>query len=204
MLPQFVVHVLTADSCLDTSSDSSGTDEHKAAKTGSAASKSAKATSANKHGVIAVPSVEPLPRTDIGKEGPQKKSKDRAATMEVKAKDARSSDSDDSDSDSGSPEQRLTSTTVKPTIVTPTVVSVARPTKKQRTSESGNAVITAVVTETTETTPARKQDGKANGKQPRKSNVPFQRIKADAVEFHHERLKDNAFIAKVYSSCALR
>ncbi|KAH8117035.1 SRP40, C-terminal domain-containing protein, partial [Phellopilus nigrolimitatus] len=40
---------------------------------------------------------------------------------------------------------------------------------------------------------------KANGKekkQPRKSNVPFQRIKPEVVQFSDERLKDNSFAAR--------
>ncbi|KAF8517605.1 SRP40, C-terminal domain-containing protein, partial [Hysterangium stoloniferum] len=39
-------------------------------------------------------------------------------------------------------------------------------------------------------------NGGKNGKKPRKSNTPFQRIKADSVQFHDERLKDNAFVSK--------
>ena len=45
-----------------------------------------------------------------------------------------------------------------------------------------------------------KSDLNENGKrkkQPRKSNTPFQRIKADTVSFADERLKDNSFHARV-------
>ena len=47
-----------------------------------------------------------------------------------------------------------------------------------------------------------KSDLNENGKrkkQPRKSNTPFQRIKADTVSFADERLKDNSFHARVRS-----
>ena len=45
---------------------------------------------------------------------------------------------------------------------------------------------------------AKAKDGKP-GKQPRKSNTPFQRIKIDGVTFADERLKDNSFAARVSS-----
>ena len=40
--------------------------------------------------------------------------------------------------------------------------------------------------------------GKGNGKgKPRKSNTPFQRVKADGIEFVDDRLKDNTFESRV-------
>ncbi|KAI0373018.1 hypothetical protein BV20DRAFT_938852, partial [Pilatotrama ljubarskyi] len=45
--------------------------------------------------------------------------------------------------------------------------------------------------------PDGSQNGKEkNGKKPRKSNTPFQRIKPEAVKFADERLKDNRFEAR--------
>ena len=44
---------------------------------------------------------------------------------------------------------------------------------------------------------ARDEKGKKNGKAPRKSNTPFQRIKVDGVTFANEKLKDNSFAARV-------
>lgn len=114
-----------------------------------------------------------------------------------------SSSSSDSDSDSSDSQPVTKSTTVdqvtaQTSKVEATAVtdgSTVRTTKKRRISESGKAVTTATMAETSSPTP--NQNGKTNGKKPRKSNTPFQRIKADAVEFHDERLKDNAFVARV-------
>ena len=48
----------------------------------------------------------------------------------------------------------------------------------------------------TETNDHLKPNGKG-GKQPRKSNAPFQRIKAETIQFADERLKDNSFHSRV-------
>ncbi|KAF8509687.1 SRP40, C-terminal domain-containing protein [Gautieria morchelliformis] len=118
------------------------------------------------------------------------------ATKSISSRSS-SSDSDTSSSESGANSvkagqtatqlQNVGATVVADTVSAPTTVRAA---KKQRVSGSGNAVATAVAAETY--SPAPNQ----NGKRPRKSNTPFQRIKADAVEFHDDRLKDNGFVAR--------
>jgi hypothetical protein len=60
-------------------------------------------------------------------------------------------------------------------------------TKRRRTSLDGSAIATAIAVE----------KPKGHDKGPRKSNTPFQRIKADYITFHDDRLKDNTFVARV-------
>ena len=78
----------------------------------------------------------------------------------------------------------------------------APPAKRRRADEDGTAVVTAVVkvqiqkgNQDPKPTPNGNAQGKNKG--PRKSNTPFQRIKADEISFVDERLKDNSFAAKV-------
>jgi hypothetical protein len=66
----------------------------------------------------------------------------------------------------------------------------ARATKKRRANEEGAAV--------TATTTAKTLAGDARGgKASRKPNAPFQRVKAEAVDYHDEKLKDNSFESQV-------
>ena len=150
-------------------------------------------------------------KTDSGtiQDNASKKPNDSTTKKSGKATKTSSSSSSSSESDSDSSSSDAVATPAKAsqaathlpkvgTTAVPAAVSestTARTTKKRRISESGNAVATAIATETS--SPAPNQSGKANGTKPRKSNTPFQRVKADAVEFHDERLKDNAFVARV-------
>jgi len=59
-------------------------------------------------------------------------------------------------------------------------------TKRRRTSISGAAISTATAIE----------KPKGHEKAKRKVNVPFQRIKADEVSYHDERLMDNTFAGR--------
>ena len=66
--------------------------------------------------------------------------------------------------------------------------------------EEGTAVVTAVVVDkddepSAQNGVAKNKENKNNAK--RKTNTPFQRIKADEITFADERLKDNSFAAKV-------
>lgn len=121
------------------------------------------------------------------------------ATKSISSSSSSDSDSSDSGSSVAAPAKASQTATRLPKAGT-TVVSTTsnstpvRATKKQRISESGNAIATTIIKEIS---PPPQLDAKVNGKKPRKSNTPFQRIKADAVEFHDERLKDNAFMARV-------
>jgi len=59
-------------------------------------------------------------------------------------------------------------------------------TKRRRTSLDGSGVATAITVDRP----------KGHEKERRKNNVPFQRIKADDVTYHDDRLKDNTFVAR--------
>ena len=59
--------------------------------------------------------------------------------------------------------------------------------KKRRMSLNGTSIPTSVAIE----------KAKGHEKPTRKPNAPFQRIKADQVTYHDERLKDNTFVARV-------
>lgn len=192
----------SSSSSSSSESDSSGSSEPEPAKPGIGASKPTQVTG----DAPSAQSSQTLSSTNTPKK--TKKTKKKAMNKIVEAQD--SSDSSDSDSSSSGSEDEKAKpvkgdSTVPDTKVKKTVISVAvatqedtRTIKKRRTSESGNAVVT--VTETTESIPTPKQYGKVNGKQPRKSNTPFQRIKPEAVEFHDERLRDNAFESRGASS----
>ncbi|KAF9647617.1 hypothetical protein BDM02DRAFT_3145651 [Thelephora ganbajun] len=67
----------------------------------------------------------------------------------------------------------------------PTVV-----TKRRRTDEMGNSVVTSIIQQPKRSYPRQKGDGKGP---PRKTNAPFSRIKVDEIKFSDERLKDNTF-----------
>ncbi len=96
----------------------------------------------------------------------------------------------------------------KKTIVAVEEAVEVKVTKKRKTSESGAAVVTATTTipddieEADDMTYGTAWNGKGK-KQPRKSNAPFQRIKAKEVDFADERLKDNSFESKVYCICQI-
>jgi len=65
-----------------------------------------------------------------------------------------------------------------------------RATKKRRANKEGTAVVTATATKT--------PGGNARGdKASRKPNAPFQRVNANAVKYHDEKLKDNTFESRV-------
>jgi SRP40, C-terminal domain len=69
--------------------------------------------------------------------------------------------------------------------------------KKRRTNEEGSAIVTA----TTVTVLANKARG---GKDARKPNTPFQRVKVEMTEYHDEKPRDNTFEARVRPiSCIL-
>jgi len=59
-------------------------------------------------------------------------------------------------------------------------------TKRRRTSLDGSAVTTAIAVD--------KPKGHEKGR--RKPNTPFQRIKAEEITFHDQRLQDNTFVAR--------
>jgi hypothetical protein len=65
-----------------------------------------------------------------------------------------------------------------------------RVTKKRRANEEGAAIVTATIA----TTLARNARG---GKVPRKTNAPFQRVKAETAKNHDEGLRDNTFESRV-------
>ncbi|KAI9065387.1 hypothetical protein FKP32DRAFT_1567789, partial [Trametes sanguinea] len=106
-----------------------------------------------------------------------------------------SSDSDsDSDSSSSSDDDSDDEKTAK---TTKTKTVEVKKTPSEAPSQSASS------------TPKRNGNGKEkNGKKPRKSNTPFQRIKPEEVKFADERLKDNRFEARVRASaqklCAVR
>ncbi|KAI0664736.1 SRP40, C-terminal domain-containing protein [Cubamyces menziesii] len=111
------------------------------------------------------------------------------------------SDSEESDSDSDDEKEKKSETKAKAEAGKDEV----KVTKKRRTDEDGASVPTAVTHNARESeTPNKSQsatpkpDGKhngneKNGKKPRKSNTPFQRVKLEQVKFADERLKDNRF-----------
>ena len=63
-------------------------------------------------------------------------------------------------------------------------------TKRRRTDEIGNSVVTSIVQQPKASNPHHKGNNKG---QPRKTNTPFSRIKVDEVKFADQRLKDNTF-----------
>ena len=83
---------------------------------------------------------------------------------------------------------------VKPTTQQPEETA----TKKRRTNEGGDAVVTATASASREVsqTPAKGND-KKKGKQPREQGERFSRIKIDKVTFADERLRDNRFESRV-------
>ena len=81
-------------------------------------------------------------------------------------------------------------------------------TKRRRTGEDGASVPTAVAVNSApaqgsseDTTPQPSGSGsgknKGEGKKPKKTNTPFQRVKAEQVTFADPRLKDNRFESRV-------
>ncbi|KZS90040.1 hypothetical protein SISNIDRAFT_458377 [Sistotremastrum niveocremeum HHB9708] len=70
--------------------------------------------------------------------------------------------------------------------------TTGRVAKKQRTSETGVSVPTKVVSDDRNDSAVKSKRGAG----PRKSNTPFQRIKAEEVVFHDARLQDNSFSTK--------
>jgi hypothetical protein len=62
--------------------------------------------------------------------------------------------------------------------------------KKRRANEEGTAITVAV---TVKTLASDARGGKAS----RTPNAPFQRVKAHAVSYYDERLKDNSFESRV-------
>ena len=158
---------------------------------------------------------------------PQKKVVEKKASKKSKGSDSSSSSSDssssssssesESDSDSESSSESSSDESKKPapkTSKAPTTqpaksdvakeeVSVA---KKRRTNEDGASVPTAVhnnerdpATNETATENGREKGKNGNGKPPRKTNTPFQRIKPGTVSFADARLKDNSFESRVVS-----
>ena len=158
---------------------------------------------------------------------PQKKVVEKKASKKSKGSDSSSSSSDssssssssesESDSDSESSSESSSGESKKPapkTSKAPTTqpaksdvakeeVSVA---KKRRTNEDGASVPTAMHSNerdpaTNETAPqnGREKGKNGNGKPPRKTNTPFQRIKPGTVSFADARLKDNSFESRVVS-----
>ncbi|GJJ12309.1 hypothetical protein Clacol_006550 [Clathrus columnatus] len=125
------------------------------------------------------------------------------------------SSSDESDSKSAKKKKKNTAKSKTAPVAAAKVEQNVKATKKRRLSESGQAVVTAVEEDIRSPSPNSKQNGKSqindtsdnatpatpvngNGhhKKPRKSNTPFQRIKAENIVFRDERLKDNTFLAR--------
>lgn len=114
-------------------------------------------------------------------------------------KAAASASSSDSSSDSSDTQQRKKPTKGQKKKRPAAQAQTAKPEevkvmKKRRTSISGTAVVTAV------TTGAPVKEALKpilKSKEPRKSNAPFQRIKANVISFADDKLKDNSFDAKV-------
>lgn len=120
---------------------------------------------------------------------------------EVKMKATRLPVGDSVESDSSSSKVkeillRVTSTTVNSGVHSvakhPTNdLAESKATKKRRISEAGTAVVTAV-----EERPSSHRNSWALG-QGKRMGTPFQRIKAEGVQFLDERLRDNTFESKV-------
>jgi len=92
--------------------------------------------------------------------------------------------------------QETTTTVQTTTVETAAVENVVITHKKRRTDEAGASVITQSSTTTTTTAVASSGKEGKGGKEARKTNTPFQRIKADDVVYADERLKNNRFEAK--------
>jgi len=86
----------------------------------------------------------------------------------------------------GSSESKAVTQTAAPVPVSKIDDARVTATKRRRTSLDGSAVATAITID----------KPKGHEKERRKTNVPFQRIKAVDVTYHDDRLKDNTFVAR--------
>ncbi|KAI0053883.1 hypothetical protein FA95DRAFT_1568234 [Auriscalpium vulgare] len=123
--------------------------------------------------------------------------KKAAASSSSSSPSEDSSDEDELEEDTSKPASKPTPSVDKAKASTSLDLEETKAVKKRRTGENGSSVVTATATpeplRATESQGSAFQSKGGKGKPPRKSNTPFQRVKAEQTQIDHDELKDNSF-----------